>query len=397
MKKIKFSKSEFIILFNIVAAIVSFAIHLMGDAQITDNNGTQALSGVFVFYAAIATIWFCIFVPLDSELYDKRWLTKKEKNYTYLVFFVVSAICYVAEGYPLPNLISFCIMSVLWLIIKGGAYSLPEEIDGEEPFCPNPYYYESEAKTLRDFGADVSWYSAKMEKQLRAIYIKTAKEFSGKKSKREIELYVRNRVMMAKQRGPKTATCIFLVGMGLMFLLEPLLNNIETFIFILSPLQLYGIFGFAKDMHGPLTPWESKDFRNRDAVEKGGEPIYDIKESVADSNITNSQAPSSENAPSQKTQVQGLNSIETEHWSSTWLDVKFCESKRKTVSKLDIIKEIEAQNEKPSISLFVLALVFTLPAVIFLVLAINIGWMFLIGVIVFGIFGGLMTWMAIDT
>lgn len=104
MKKIKLSKSEYIILFNILAAIVSLVLYLMGDAQITDNNGTQALSGVFVFYAAIATIWFCIFVPLDSELYDKRWLTKKEKNYTYLVFFAVSAICYVAEGYGIPLL-----------------------------------------------------------------------------------------------------------------------------------------------------------------------------------------------------------------------------------------------------------------------------------------------------
>ena len=202
--------------------------------------------------------------------------------------------------------------------------------------------------------------------------------------------------MMAKQRGPKTATCIFLVGMGLMFLLEPLLNNIETFIFILSPLQLYGIFGFAKDMHGPLTPWESKDFRNRDAVEKGGEPIYDIKESVTDSNLSYSQASASENAPSQKPQDQGLNSLETEHWSNTWLDVKVCETK-KTVSKLDIIKEIETQNEKPSISMFVLAIVFTLPAVVFLVLAINVAWIFLIFAVVFAIFGGLLTWMAIDT
>ena len=397
MKKIKLSKSEYIILFNILAAIVSFALYLMGDPQITDNNGTQALSGVFVFYAAIATIWFCIFVPLDSELYDKRWLTKKEKNYTYLVFFAVSAICYIAKGCPLDNLISFCIMSVLWLIMKGGAYSLPEEIDGEEPPCPDPYYYESESKTLRDFGADVSWYSAKMEKQLRAIYIKTAKEFSGKKSKREIELYVRNRVMMAKQRGPKTATCIFLVGMGLMFLLKPLLNNIETYIFILSPLQLYGIFGFAKDMHGPLTPWESKDFRNRDAVKKGGEPIYDIKESVIDNNLSNSQISFAPNTPSQKPQEQGLGTSETRHWHNAVLDVKLCETEKKTVSKSDIITEIVAENCKPSIGLFVLAIAFTLPVAVFLVLAINVGWMFLIGVIGFGIFGGLMTWMAIDT
>ena len=397
MKKIKLSKSEYIILFNILAAIVSLVLYLMGDAQITDNNGTQALSGVFVGYAAIATIWFCIFVPLDSELYDKRWLTKKEKNYTYLVFLLISAICYVTEGFPLHNLIGFCITSGLWLIFKRGAYSLPEEIDGEELPCPDPYYYESEAKTLQDFGADVSWYNAKMEKQLRAIYIKTAKEFSGKKSKREIELYVRNRVMMAKQRGPKTATCIFLVGMGLIFLLEPLLNNIETFIFILSPLQLYGIFGFAKDMHGPLTPWESKDFRNRDAVEKGGEPIYTIKESVADSNLSNSQVSTSENTPSQKPQDQGLGTSETRHWRDAVLDIKLCETEKKTVSKSDIITEIVVENSKPSIGMFVVAIVFTLPVAVFLVLAINVGWMFLIGVVGFGIFGGLFTWIAIES
>lgn len=96
-------------------------------------------------------------------------------------------------------------------------------------------------------------------------------------------------------------------------------------------------------------------------------------------------------------QVRGLNLSETRHWSSDWLDVKVGETKKKTVSKHDIITEIIAQNSKPSISLFILTLVFTLPVVIFLGLAINVDWMFLIGVIVFGIFSGLMAWLAIDT
>ena len=161
-------------------------------------------------------------------------------------------------------------------------------------------------------------------------------------------------------------------------------------------LVIIGACAFAKAMHDPLTPNESDELARRDAFEKGGEPIYDIKESVADSSLSNSQTVPSENASSQACQVR-LNSYETQHWSSTWLDVKFCETKKKTVSKLDIIKEIQAQNEKPSISLFVMAFIFTLPAVVFLLLAIYVVWMFLLGVALFAVIGGLLTWTAIDT
>ena len=78
-------------------------------------------------------------------------------------------------------------------------------------------------------------------------------------------------------------------------------------------------------------------------------------------------------------------------------DVKLCETEKKTVSKSDIITEIVYENSKPSIVSFVVAIVFTLPVAVFLVLAINVGWMFLIGVVGFGIFGGLFTWIAIDS
>lgn len=96
-------------------------------------------------------------------------------------------------------------------------------------------------------------------------------------------------------------------------------------------------------------------------------------------------------------QGQGLNSLETKHWSNALLDVKICRTKEHTVSKHDIITEIIAQNIQPRISFFVLALVFSLPAVIFLALGINFSWGFLIFAVMFGIFGGLLTWMAIDS
>lgn len=392
MKKIKFSKSEYVLLFNTIGALTSLALFLIGDIQIIDSNGTKDLSFVFQGYTAVASIWFCIFVPLNSELYNKRWLTKVEKNYTYFAYLFVSALCFVVERYPLENLIIFILISVLWLILKiGGAHTLPEDIDKEEPVCSDPYYFENEAKTLRDFGADISWYSKKKEKQLRSIYVKTAKEFSGKKSKREIELYVRNRVMMAKERGPKTATCIFLIGMGLFMLLMPVLgDNAAIMVFVLSPLQLYGIFGFSKNMHDPLTPWESSDLARRDAVEKSGEPIFDVKESALES-LNAYDLPKNNDSPLHQ------QTSKTRNWSSTRLDVRFSKIRGEKISKLEISKEAQAESNKPDIIMIVLAIGFSLPVVIFLLLAINVGWMFLIGVIIFAIFGGLMTWMAIDT
>lgn len=162
MKKIKLSKSEYVIVFNTIGVIVSLALYLMGNIQMTDSNDTKDLSLGFQVYAVVASIWFCIFVPLNDELKNKRWLTKKEKNYAYLVYLIASAICFVVEGYSLEHLIIFILTSVFWLIFKIGCpHTLPEDIDKEEPACLDPYYFESEAKTLRDFGADVSWYSKK--------------------------------------------------------------------------------------------------------------------------------------------------------------------------------------------------------------------------------------------
>ena len=65
MKRIKFSKSEYVLLFNTIGAIVSLALFLMGNIQITDSEGTKDLAFVFQGYAAIASVWFCIFVPLN--------------------------------------------------------------------------------------------------------------------------------------------------------------------------------------------------------------------------------------------------------------------------------------------------------------------------------------------
>ena len=78
MKKIKFSKSEYVITINLVASLFSFLVFLAGDYYYTDGDNSFLYSYMILFYTCIATIWFSIFVPLNGEVFEKRWLTKKE-------------------------------------------------------------------------------------------------------------------------------------------------------------------------------------------------------------------------------------------------------------------------------------------------------------------------------
>lgn len=239
---------------------------------------------------------------------------------------------------------------------------------------------------------------SKQKTNIEIAYEKERKLHPDETNPQIIEELVRKRLMRGKMKRAG-----LYVGSGFAILAicslikesESLLYNL----FVLSGavLVIIGVCSFAKAMHDPLTPSESEELARRDAIEKGGEPICDIKESVVDNNLSNSQIPFAPNTPSQKPQEQGLGISETRHWHKAVLDVKLCETEKKMVSKSDIITELVVKNSKPSIWLFVLALVFTLPVAVFLVLAINVGWMFLIGVVGFAAIGGLLTYSAIDS
>lgn len=84
---------------------------------------------------------------------------------------------------------------------------------------------------------------------------------------------------MANTRLPKTATCIFLIGFGICFLLMPLVGDrVNNMICILCLIELYGVVGIVKNLHSSITPCEANEFANRDTAEKNGEPTYDVKE-----------------------------------------------------------------------------------------------------------------------
>lgn len=153
----------------------------MGNMQIAHSAALKECSSNFLLYAGAASLWFSLFVRLDNELRGKRWLTKKERNFTYLAYLFVSIICCCIKGFPVEHLAILSAVSLLWLIVKSGdVYTSEEDLYAQEPLSSDPYYYENDQKTLSDFGADVHWYNNKLEKQLQTTYIRTAKEFSGK-------------------------------------------------------------------------------------------------------------------------------------------------------------------------------------------------------------------------
>lgn len=239
----------------------------------------------------------------------------------------------------------------------------------------------------------------KQKTKIEIAYEKERKLHPDETNPQIIEELVRKRLM----RGKMKRVGLY-VGSGFAILTicslikesESLLYNL--FVLCGAVLVIIGVCSFARAMHDPLTPSESEELARRDAIEKGGEPIYDIKESIVDNNLSNSQAFSFESTPSQKSQDPKQNSLETEHWSNSWLDVKFCNTKERTISKQKIMEEIVSQNITPGgASSFIIPIIFSLPMVVFLLLTIYVGWMFLIGVLGFGFFGGLFTWMEIDT
>lgn len=185
-----------------------------------------------------------------------------------------------------------------------------------------------------------------------------------------IEELVRKRLMRSKLKRSGS-----FVGIGgILIVLGAKYSNEESDWIILlcslailsgAILVIIGVCAFAKAMHDPLTPNESEEYAKKEALEKGNKPI-NIKESIADSNLSNSQASSSENAPSQKPQDPKLNSLETERWSNSWLDVKFCNTKERTISKQKIMEEIVSQNTTPGgASSFIIPMIFSLPMVVF--------------------------------
>lgn len=87
----------------------------------------------------------------------------------------------------------------------------------------------------------------------------------------------------------------------------------------------------------------------------------------------------------------------TRKWNSRGLYVSLPETKGETISKHEILKGILEQNSSPRFGLFILAIVVCLPIFIFLTFVILFGWLFLIGVVGFAVFGGFCTWIAIDT
>lgn len=96
------------------------------------------------------------------------------------------------------TIISFFVTTILWILsLKLSPSYNKKEIVNQH--CADPYIYYSDEKTFSDFHIGHSWYSRKQYKNLRKIHIKTAKEFSGKKTKYDIEMIVRDRIRYKEQ------------------------------------------------------------------------------------------------------------------------------------------------------------------------------------------------------
>lgn len=273
-KKLKLSKSEYVILINLVASILSFAVYLKGDYYHADGDNSFLYSDMIISYTCLATIWFSIFVPFNGEVFEKRWLTKKEKDYSYLVYALVSLGSFLVKILTVEveyktkiwlSLIPFAIVSVLWLILRaGGPYTDEQELYNTnfETVCENLFYYESDEKTLQIFGVGTTWYDQKRYRRLCKTYVKTAKEFSGKCSVWEIELRVRNRLMIANSRFSSIATLIALSAYGIYFLALPFYD--PSFILAIGmPCQTIGVFTVVRNLHDPLTPNEADELERR--------------------------------------------------------------------------------------------------------------------------------------
>lgn len=384
MKRIKFSKSEYVITINLIASLFSFLVFLAGDYYYTDGDNSFLYSYMILFYTCFATISFSIFVPLNGEVFEKRWLTKKEKNISYLVYAIVNVLSFVVkittvqEEYKQDiwfSLIPFAMISVLWLILKaGGPYSEEYELnDAPDTVCADPFIFESEKATLSAFGVGSSWYTDRKYKRLCKLYIKTAKEFSGKASKREIELRVRNRVMMDGSRVSSFSTITGLVLMGVFFLLLPFYDSF--FIMgIASVFQLVGIFTFARNLHDPYTPNESKELARKDTVEKVGKSPVTIHNEHS--------------------------STKKDSWTDIRLDVIFNKSGKSFLSLRDVRKLVLKKAGGVDIFWLLMSVGFSAPVIpcLILFIAMDAEWFcYVIFVGVYGVVGGVFTYVFIQT
>ncbi len=276
MRKIKFSKSDYIVFLNLIAVVVSFIAYLTCDYYYKDENNSYYFSSMIVNYTSIAGAGMALFVPVSGEAFGKRWLTRQEKVIHYLVYvfvFVITLFYKVATTVRHVDdiwlsLLSLGITTVIWLItvFKGPRSESRELIKAG---CPDPYIYKDDSTALITFGVGAYWYSKREYERLCRIYIKTAKEFSGKATKREIEYIVRDRIMLAKSRTSSILLIIAFVLLGVYLFTLPFTDE-EIRSFLMLPIAVCQISGFimvAKNLHDPYTPNESRELNNKETDE----------------------------------------------------------------------------------------------------------------------------------
>lgn len=263
MKIIKFSKSEHILLINLASIIFSFSYEIFRD-KIVFNQYDNSFE--FIYFIAFFSIIFSLFCHFGKEITDnRRWLTKKEKimfYIFYLIFFVFAFIYEVViqgkADYFLP-IFSAVVVFIQWII----AFAVSPFHDKSEsdyfktlPAPSDAFVYENENQVKEVFRLDVLWYGKAKYKRLLKVYIKTAKEFSGKKTVYEIENIVQGRMLYANLRPASIATSISMVLIIIIFGICPFYDPIWHLTPYMAICQLYGIFSTIGNINTRLTPNE---------------------------------------------------------------------------------------------------------------------------------------------
>lgn len=280
MKLIKFSKSDYIAFINIIGTLISLVVFLTCDFLDESVNDGIPYSTTLSLYLLIATLWCCLFIPTTDTMPQKRWLTKNEK---WVLFFIMVAINIIAgvikifigfEGnvdlnFLMPAIVTIGVWLLFYITGPKGKSTDKETIKSFYIPSDNPFIFESNYETLKAFNVGTSWYNAKKYTILCDTYITTAKEFSGIKTKQEIELFVRERIVKKQARRIKILSFIALAAWGVILLIPGVDNGITGLcLMVAGACQISVVLGFASGLHGPITPNESAELKQKETIEK---------------------------------------------------------------------------------------------------------------------------------
>jgi len=156
---------------------------------------------------------------------------------------------------------------------------------------------------------------------------------------------------------------------------------------------LFAVCYFAKALHDPQTPEEARSLEIRDTFEKTGHrptPPVDRRPTPAQPKPAQQESPCTTAAPQRY-------DFQADADKAPYLSVKARrEDDDALLTKPIIADDLQDEAEK-GCSMGVIAAAFLLPVPVFLSLSFYLSWFFLVGVIVFGLIGGLLLWIIIDS